>query len=67
MELPIRPGSPLPAQRFAEGHLPRQAGKGTGATFRGKRGREAGKARLGKRVTTKPDGRYLIYYEKVGA
>jgi len=37
-----------PSGFAAGGHLPRQAGEG----------------RLGKRVTRKPDGRYLIYYER---
>lgn len=40
-----------PSGFAAGGHLPRLAGG------KGERG-------LGKRVTRKPDGRYLIYYER---
>jgi hypothetical protein len=48
-----------PSGFAAEGHLPRQAGEGTGQHTR-----RVGEGRLGKRVTRKPDGRYLIYYER---
>jgi hypothetical protein len=40
---------------------------GLGATRRGHLPRQAGEGKLKKRVVKKPDGRYLIYYERAPA